>query len=77
MLKPYADHQHRINTATGRALDDLQAEVAELRATLAAVLEMDVDAHGRLAGAEERLRLLAAREARQGARLEELGDAEQ
>jgi glycosyltransferase involved in cell wall biosynthesis len=77
MLKPYADHQHRINAATGRALDDLQAEVAELRATLAAVLEMDVDAHGRLAGAEERLRLLAAREARQGARREELGDAEQ
>jgi glycosyltransferase involved in cell wall biosynthesis len=77
VLKPYADHQHRINAATSRALDDLREEVAELRAALAATLEMDLDAHGRLAGTEERLRLLAAREARQSARLEELGDAEQ
>src|SRR4029077_19247353 len=76
VLKPYADHQHRINAATGRALDDLRAELAELRSALAAALEMDVDAHGRLAGAEERLRLLDAREARQDADGEGVDDPE-
>jgi glycosyltransferase involved in cell wall biosynthesis len=68
LLKPYADHQHRINETTGRALDEIRGELAELRATLATALEMDVEAHGRLTGAEERLRALSAEETR---RLEE------
>jgi glycosyltransferase involved in cell wall biosynthesis len=76
LLKPYADHQHRINETTGRGLDEIRTELADLRATLAEAMEMDADAHGRLAGAEERLRLLAAQEARQSRRLDEVRDQE-
>jgi hypothetical protein len=70
LLRPYAAYQHEINATTSRGLEEIRAELAELRATLAAVLELDVASHGRLTGAEERLRLLAAEQARQRDRLE-------
>lgn len=73
LLKPYVDHQHQVNEATDRALEELRDELADLRATLAEALERGADTHGRLVGAEERLGLLAAQEARQNERLDELG----
>jgi glycosyltransferase involved in cell wall biosynthesis len=76
VLKPYVDHQHQINETTGRALEEIRAELCDLRATLAEVLELDVNAHGRMAGAEELLRLLASRQERQSERLDEIRDRE-
>ncbi len=69
LLRPYAAHQHQINLTTGRALDEIRAELADLRIALAGTIELDADAHGRLAGAEERLQLLAAQDAQQEQRL--------
>jgi glycosyltransferase involved in cell wall biosynthesis len=58
LLKPYADHQHQINETTGQALDEIRAELADLRATVATAMEMDANSHGRLVATEERLRAL-------------------
>lgn len=63
LLRPYAAYQHRINATTGQALDELRAEVRDLRTLLAGTIETDAAAHGRLAGAEERLQLLRAEDA--------------
>jgi glycosyltransferase involved in cell wall biosynthesis len=71
LLRPYAAYQHQVNETTNQALEEVRAELKDLRVTLADALEMDVDTHGRLAGAEERLRLLAAREAQRSQNLDE------
>ena len=60
-MRPYAAYQHEINATTGRALEEIRAELADLRVTLADALEMDVASHGRLAGAEEQLPCSPAR----------------
>jgi hypothetical protein len=62
LLDPYVDHQHRVEEAAGKALEEIRGEVDALRTTLAAALEMDVETPGRLTGLEERLRLLERRD---------------
>ncbi len=74
LLRPYAAYQHEINATTSQSLEAVRAELAELRATLATALEMDVAFPGRLAGAEERLRLLAADNARLRERLDQTAE---
>jgi glycosyltransferase involved in cell wall biosynthesis len=68
LLKPHVDHQHQIN-------ETIREELVDLRTTIAAAIESEIGTEGRLAAAEERLRLLAAEEARQNERLDDLGSA--
>jgi glycosyltransferase involved in cell wall biosynthesis/SAM-dependent methyltransferase len=68
VIRPYAVHQHQINGTVGRSLDEVRGELKEIRAILAAVIESDAPREGRIAAAEEQLRVLAAQDAHQTAR---------
>ena len=70
-IRPYATYQHQVNTSVGRSLDDVRAELEELRATLAAVIEGTAPREGRIAATEERIRVLSAQEAHQLERINE------
>lgn len=72
LLRRYAAYQHQINDATGRALDELRAELADLRVQIAGAIATDTTVHGRLAAAEEQLKILSAEDVHQLDRLTRL-----
>jgi glycosyltransferase involved in cell wall biosynthesis/SAM-dependent methyltransferase len=66
-ILPYVSHQSRINSNIDLALDELRAEVTDLRRTFAAMIEGTAARDGRINANEERIRVLA----RQSAHLSE------
>ena len=73
-IRPYAAYQHQVNDSVGRSLDEIRAELRDLRGTFAAMLDATAAREGRIAANEERLRVLSVQEAHtaeHGARMEE------
>ena len=73
LLRRYAAYQHQINDSTGRALEELRAEIADLRVQIASAVAGGTAAHGRLAGAEEQLQVLGAEDEHQAERQARIG----
>jgi glycosyltransferase involved in cell wall biosynthesis/SAM-dependent methyltransferase len=68
-IRPYATFQHQINASVGHSLDEIRAELKDLRANFAAMIEATTSREGRIAATEERLDLLSTQDARQGDRM--------
>jgi glycosyltransferase involved in cell wall biosynthesis/SAM-dependent methyltransferase len=69
LLRRYAAYQHQINDSNARAFEELRGELADLRIQLAGTVATGAETHGRLAGVEERVRVLGAEDAHQAERL--------
>jgi glycosyltransferase involved in cell wall biosynthesis len=71
-IRPYAAYQHQINDALARSLDEVRAELEDLRGTFAATIEATASREGRIGANEERLRVLATQESHMVERAERM-----
>jgi glycosyltransferase involved in cell wall biosynthesis/SAM-dependent methyltransferase len=62
-IRPYAAYQHQINNSVGRSLEEIRAELKDLRQMLAAAIDATTAREGRIAANKERLMILSAQEA--------------
>ncbi len=69
LLRRYAVYQHQVNGATGMALEEIRAELADLRFQLAGVFAMHAEDHSRLTGAAEGVGVLRSETFHQSDRL--------
>ncbi|MBS1890750.1 MAG: methyltransferase domain-containing protein [Actinobacteria bacterium] len=63
-IRPYAAYQHQVNDSVGRSLEEVRAELKDLRQTFAAMIEATTAREGRINANEERLGVLSSQVSR-------------